>query len=147
MARASSRRARPDHQRKPQTVVTSKALKTVAAAPAEKHSPVHAADLPPLAHQAAPSTGNAERDKVNQRQLDDLRDNQEKQRQELQQKQAADHEQAAKQPATSANVKALEQQHQAQTQALAQRHTIERKSLQETQGKKSEGKGDAAPHT
>ena len=129
------------------TVVTARPSKTVAAAPAEKRSPVHAADLPPVAHQAAPSTGNAERDKLNQRQQDDLRDSQEKQRQELQQKQAADHERAAKQPSTSANVKELEQQHQAQTQALAQRHTMEQKTLQETQAKKPEGKGETAPHT
>jgi hypothetical protein len=130
------------------TVETSKALKTVAAAaPAEQRSLVHAADLPPVAHRAVPSTGDVERDKVNQRQQDDLRDSQEKQRQELQQQQAVDHERAAKQPPTGTNAKALEQQHQAQTQALAQRHTMEQKALQETQAKKPEGKGEAAPHT
>jgi hypothetical protein len=124
-----------------------KSSKIVAAALPERRAPVHAADLPPVAHQAAPSTGNAERDKVNQQQQDALRDTQEKQRQALQQKQAADHEQAAKQPSTSANVKALEQQHQAQTQALAQRHTMEQKTLHETQQQKPEGKGEAAART
>jgi WXXGXW repeat (2 copies) len=130
-------------------VATSKAPQPVAAAePAERRSPpVHAAELPPVAHQAVPSTGNVERDKVNQRQQDDLRDSQEKQRQELQQKQAVDHEQAAKQPAASANMKALEQQHQAQTQALAQRHATEQQTLRETQQKKPEGKGEGAPHS
>lgn len=123
-----------------------KASRTVVATPAEKRAPVHAADLPAAAHQAAPSTGNVERDKVNQREQDGLRDSQEKQRQELQQKQAADHERAGQQPSTSANVKELERQHQAQTQALAQRHTMEQKTLHETQGKKPEGKGEA-PHT
>jgi hypothetical protein len=118
-----------------------------ATALAEKRAPAHAADLPPVAHQGAASTGNIERDKVNQRQQDELRNSQDKQRQELQQKQAADHEQAAKQPSTSANVKELERQHQAQTQALAQRHTMEQKTLQETQGKKPEGQADAARHT
>jgi hypothetical protein len=123
-----------------------KASTTVAAAPAVKPAPVHAADLPPVAHQAVPSTGNVERDKVNQQQQDALSDIQEKQRQALQQKQTAEHEQAAKQPSASANVKALEQQHQAQTQALAQRHTTEQKTLQQTQ-QKPEAKGEAAPHT
>jgi hypothetical protein len=116
-------------------------------APVEKRAPVHAADLPPVVHQATAGTGNITRDKVNQQQQDDLRSSQEKQRQELQQKQAADHMQAAKQPTTSANVKELEQQHQAQTQALAQRHTIEQKTLQESQEKKPQGKADAARHT
>jgi YXWGXW repeat-containing protein len=120
---------------------------THSAAPGAKRAPVHAADLPPVARQAVPGSGDGERDKVNQQQQDALRDTQEKQRQALQQKQAADHEQAAKQPPTSGNVKALEQQHQAQTQALAQRHTMEQKSLEETQQKKPEGKGEAAPHT
>jgi hypothetical protein len=124
-----------------------KASTTVAAAPAVKPAPVHAADLPPVAHQAVPSTGNVERDKVNQQQQDALSDTQEKQRQTLQQQQAADHEQAAKQPSTIANEKALEQQHQAQTQALAQRHTTEQKTLQTTQAQKPQGKGEPAPHT
>jgi hypothetical protein len=124
-----------------------KLSKSVAAVPAEKRAPVHAADLPPVVHQTAPSTGNIERDTVNQRQQDDLRDGQEKQRQELQQRQAADHEQATKQPSTSTNVQKLERQHQAQTQALAQRHTMEQRTLQGTQEKKPAGKADAARHS
>jgi hypothetical protein len=130
-------------------VATSKVPQPVAAAaPTERRSPpVHAAELPPVAHQAVPSTGNFERDKANQQQQDDLRDNQEKQRQELQQRQAVDHEQAARQPAASSNMKALEQQHQAQTQALAQRHATEQQTLRETQQKKPEGKGEGAPHS
>jgi hypothetical protein len=111
--------------------------------PIEKSAPMHATDLPPVAHQPARSTGNVERDKVNQRTKDDLSDSQEKQRQELQQKQAADHEQAAKQPAASGNTQALERQHQAQTQALAQRHTMEQKTLQDTQEAKPAGKHEA----
>jgi len=103
--------------------------------------------LAPVAHQSALSTGNVERDTVNQQEQNQLRDTQEKQRQELQQQQAADHERPAKQPSASANVKTLEQQHQAQTQALVQRHTTEQKTLQETQQKRPEGKGEAAPHT
>jgi hypothetical protein len=116
-----------------------------AATPAKKPATVHAEDLPAIVHQAAPSTGDAARDQVNQRQQDDLRDGQEKQRQELQQKQAADHLQAAKQPSTSGGAQQLELQHQAQTQALAQRHSVEQKSLQETQQKKPEAKHEA-PH-
>jgi hypothetical protein len=125
------------------------ASKALVAESGQKHFPVHAADLPPVAHQAAPSTGNADRDKVNQQELDTLNDSQEKQRQALQQKQAADHASAAQQPASSVNDKALEQKHQAQTQALAQRHTTEQKTLQVTQAHRPEAKGpaDAAHHT
>jgi hypothetical protein len=126
------------------TVVAANAKKT---AVAETRAPVHAADLPPVARQAAPMTGNAERDRVNQRAQDDLRVSQQKQRQELQQQQAADHERAAKQPSTSASVKALELQHQTQTQALAQRHTTEQKTLRVSQAKQPELKGEAAPHS
>ncbi len=121
--------------------------KAAVAAPAAKRAPAHAADLPAVAHQATASTGNSERDKVNQQQQDDLRNGQEKQRQELQQKQAADHQQAAKQPSTSASVQELERQHQAQTQALAQRHTSEQQSLQAAQAKKPEAKPETARHT
>lgn len=108
--------------------------------------PLHAADVPPMTHLAAQTTGNAERDKVNQRQQDDLRDSQEKQRQELQRSQAADHERAAKQPAASGNAQELERQHQAQTQELTQRHATEQKTLQQSQGKKPDVKREE-PHT
>jgi WXXGXW repeat (2 copies) len=123
----------------------AEASERIAATPAKKPAPVHAGDLPAVVRQPAPSTGDAARDQVNQRQQDELRDGQEKQRQELQQKQAADHAQAAKLPSTSGNAEQLERQHQAQTQALAQRHTMEQKSLQETQEKKPAGKGEP-PH-
>ena len=113
------------------------------ATPAKKPLPVHAADLPPVVHQAAPTTGNVARDKVNQQQQDDLRDGQEKQRQELQQKQTADHAQAAKQPSSNSSAQALERQHQAQTQALAQRHATEQNALRETQAKTPEAKRQA----
>ncbi len=128
------------------TVVAAKAQKPAVNAAAETRAqPVHAKDLPPLARQAAPKTGNAAHDNANQRAQDDLRVSQQKQRQELQQQQAADHERAAKQPAAGAGVKALELQHQTQTQALAQRHTTEQKTLRESQGKQPEGKNEGAP--
>ena len=113
---------------------------------AKKPAPVHAADLPAVVHQAAPTTGNVARDKVNQQQQDDLRDGQEKQRQELQQKQTADHAQAAKQPASNGSVQALERQHQAQTQALAQRHATEQNALHEAQAKTPEAKARGTTH-
>jgi WXXGXW repeat (2 copies) len=121
--------------------------KTVVAAPVAKRTPAHAADLPPVGRQTAPSTGNAARDEANQQEQESLRASQEKQRQALQQQQAADHERAAKPPSTSASVKQLEQQHQAQTEALAQRHTVEQKTLQETQDKRPQEKGPAGPHS
>jgi WXXGXW repeat (2 copies) len=114
--------------------------------PAKTSPPVHAAELPPIVHQATATTGNVARDKANQQQQDALRDGQEKQRQELQQKQTADHAQAAKQPASPSSVQALEGQHQAQTQALAQRHATEQNALRETQVKTPEAKRES-PHT
>jgi hypothetical protein len=125
------------------------ASKATVTTPAEKRAPAHAADLPAVAHQAAASTGNSARDKVNQQQQDDLRNAQEKQRQALEQKQAADHAQAARQASTStsASVTELERQHKAQTQALAQRHTTEQKTLQATQARKPEAKAEVARHT
>ena len=129
------------------TLVAAKAKKPAVIAAAKTRAPVHAADLPPVARQTAPTTGNAERDRANQQAQDDLGASHAKQRQALQQQQAADHERAAKQPATVANVKALELQHQAQTQALAQRHTTEQKTLRVSQAKQPEKKGEAAPHT
>jgi hypothetical protein len=124
---------------------SQQASKAVVAKSGAKPVPVHAADLPPVAHQAVPSTGNADRDKVNQQEQDDLRDSQEKQRQELQQKQVADHVSAAQHPASSPNAKALEQNHQAQTQALVQRNTSEQKSLQVAQANRPVTKSPADP--
>jgi WXXGXW repeat (2 copies) len=108
----------------------------VAAPPSARSAPVHASDLPAVAHQTAPSTGNAERDKVNQKQQDTLRADQGQQRQELQRKQAQDHEQALKQPAARAGAEELERQHQAQTKELGDRHATEQKNLRETQASK-----------
>lgn len=120
--------------------------RAVAAAPAVQRAPVHVADLPAVAHQGAPNTGNLERDKAKQQEQDELRNNQQKQRQALQQQQAADHERAAKQlTSASADVKQLERQHQAQTQELSQRHTTEQKTLQATQAQKPVAKSEPEP--
>jgi hypothetical protein len=111
-------------------------------AAAAPRAPVHAADLPPVTHLAAKTTGNVERDNETVRQQNALRDTQEKQRQELQRSQAADHEKAAKQPAANGNDKELEQRHQAQTQELVERHATEQKTLQASQGQKPEESRD-----
>jgi hypothetical protein len=60
-------------------------------------APVHAIDLPRVAHEPVSRTGDAERDNQNQREQDALRDQQEQQRRELQQSQANDHARAAMQ--------------------------------------------------
>jgi|SRR5271166_401158 len=122
-----------------------RAPERAAATQIEKPAPVHAANLPAVARVVAPSTGEAERDKANQRQQDELRNGQQQQRQELQQKQADDHARAAKQPPASGNAQELERQHQAQTQALAQRHSSEQNTLRESQQNKQEPKREA-PH-
>ncbi len=115
----------------------------VVATPLAHASVVHARDLPAITHEPAPSTGNVERDRLNQRQQDEQRAGQEKQRQELEQSQARDHEQAARQGAARANAQELERQHETQTQELAQRHAAEQKNLRDAQRVKPDEKRES----
>jgi hypothetical protein len=99
---------------------------------------VHARDLPPVEHVAAPTTGNAKQDQKYQQQQQKLQVQQVNERQKLQTKQEQDHQRLPQQPANEPKQQQLEQQHQQQTQQLAQKHTQQQQQLQQRQ--------QAAPH-
>jgi hypothetical protein len=99
---------------------------------------VHAKDLPPAEHVAAPNTGNAKQDQKYQQQQQKLQVQQVNERQKLQTKQEQDHQRLPQQPANEPKQQQLEQQHQQQTQQLAQKHTQQQQQLQQRQ--------QAAPH-
>jgi WXXGXW repeat (2 copies) len=94
---------------------------------------VHPNDLPPRRTPAPPNTGDAEMDKKNQQEQDQLGAQQDKERQELQQKQEQEHQKMAEQNADAAKKQQVEQQHQQQTQEMQQRHVQEQQQLQQRQ--------------
>jgi hypothetical protein len=95
--------------------------------------PVHAKDLPPAEHYAAPNTGNAKQDQKYQQQQQKLQTQQVNERQKLQSKQEQDHQRLAQTPANQPKQQPLEQKHQQQTQQLAQKHTQQQQALQQRQ--------------
>jgi len=104
--------------------------------PAESTRPspaVHARDLPPAEHYAAPNTGNAKQDKKYQQQQQKLQTQQVNERQKLQNRQEQDHQRLPQTPANQTRQQPLEQQHQQQTQQLAQKHTQQQQALQQRQ--------------
>src|SRR4029077_19204641 len=94
---------------------------------------VHAKDLPPAEHVAAPNTGNAKQDQKYQQQQQKLQVQQVNERQKLQTKQEQDHQRLPQKPANEPKQQQLEQQHQQQTQQLAQKHTQQQQQLQQRQ--------------
>jgi len=94
---------------------------------------VHAKDLPPAEHLAAPNTGNAKQDQKYQQQQQKLQAQQVKERQTLQTKQEQDHQRLPQKPANEPKQQQLEQKHQQQTQQLAQKHTQQQQQLQQRQ--------------
>jgi hypothetical protein len=94
---------------------------------------VHAKDLPPAEHVAAPKTGNAKTDQKYQQQQQKLEAQQSKERQTLQTKQEQDHQRLPQKPANEPRQQQLEQQHQQQTQQLAQKHSQQQQALQQRQ--------------
>jgi len=104
--------------------------------PAESTRPspaVHARDLPPAEHYAAPNTGNAKQDQKYQQQQQKLQTQQVNERQKLQNRQEQDHQRLPQTPANQPRQQQLEQQHQQQTQQLAQKHTQQQQQLQQRQ--------------
>jgi hypothetical protein len=104
--------------------------------PAESTRPspaVHARDLPPAEHYAAPNTGNAKQDQKYQQQQQKLQTQQVNERQKLQNRQEQDHQRLPQTPANQTRQQPLEQQHQQQTQQLAQKHTQQQQALQQRQ--------------
>ncbi|MGC2528314.1 MAG: YXWGXW repeat-containing protein [Candidatus Acidiferrum sp.] len=94
---------------------------------------VHAKDLPPAEHLAAPNTGNAKQDQKYQQQQQKLQAQQLKERQTLQTKQEQDHQRLPPTPANQPKQQQLEQRHQQQTQQLSQKHTQQQQQLQQRQ--------------
>jgi WXXGXW repeat (2 copies) len=95
--------------------------------------PVHARDLPPAEHAAAPNTGNAKQDQKYQQQQQRLQLQQVSERQKLQTKQEQDHQRLPQKPANEPKQQQLEQQHQQQTQQLEQKHAQQQQQLQQRQ--------------
>jgi hypothetical protein len=94
---------------------------------------VHPKDLAPIAHSAAPNTGNAKLDKQYQKEQDQLNSRQNQERQKLQQQQDKEHQQQSKQKGSEAKTQQLEQRHQQQTQQMQQRHTQQSQQMQQRQ--------------
>jgi hypothetical protein len=94
---------------------------------------VHARDIPPSQHIAAPNTGNANTDKKYQQQQDKLQTQQVKERQTLQSRQEQDHQRLPQKPANDQKQQPLEQKHQQQTEQLAQKHSQQQQQLQQRQ--------------
>jgi YXWGXW repeat-containing protein len=92
---------------------------------------MHAKDLPPVQHAAAPNTGNANLDKKYQQQQDKLYAKQNQERQQLQQKQEQEDQRMQKAPPQ--RQQQTEQRHQQQTQQIQQRHQQQAQQLQHKQ--------------
>ena len=104
------------------------------AAETNRPSPtVHARDIPPAEHIAAPNTGNANTDRKYQQQQDKLQLQQVKERQTLQTRQEQDHQRLPQKPANEPKQQPLEQKHQQQTEQLSQKHTQQQQQLQQRQ--------------
>ncbi|HKN75858.1 MAG TPA: hypothetical protein VJW94_11835 [Candidatus Acidoferrum sp.] len=128
-ARPTAEAARPATETaRPETEAARPAAETARPAPV-----VHAKDIPPAEHVAAPNTGNAKQDQKYQQQQQKLQTQQAKERQTLQTKQEQDHQRLPQKPANEAKQQPLEQKHQQQTQQLAQKHTQQQQQLQQRQ--------------
>jgi hypothetical protein len=113
---------------RPATETARPVAETVRPSPA-----VHAKDLPPAEHAAAPNTGNAKQDQKYQQQQQKLQAQQVNERQKLQTKQEQDHQRLPQKPVNDPKQQQLEQQHQQQTQQLAQKHTQQQQQLDQRQ--------------
>jgi hypothetical protein len=106
---------------------------------------VHAKDIQPQQHLAAPNTGNAKNDMRLQQQQQKLDTQQAKERQNLQAKQEQDHQRLPAKPANEPKQQPLEQKHQQQTQQLEQKHTQQQQQLQQRQQPTSHAAGPKPP--
>ncbi len=128
-ARSNTETARPSNEAaRPSTETPRTTNETARPSPA-----VHAKDLPPAEHFAAPNTGNAKQDQKYQQQQQKLQTQQVNERQKLQNKQEQDHQRLPQTPANQPKQQPLEQKHQQQTQQLAQKHTQQQQALQQRQ--------------
>ncbi len=126
---AAENNSRPNNEsNRPNTEANRPAAETARPSPV-----IHAKDIPPAEHYAAPNTGNAKTDKKYQQQQDKLQSQQVKERQTLETKQEQDHQRLPQKPANEPKQQLLEEKHQQQTQQLAQKHTQQQQQLQQRQ--------------
>lgn len=112
-------------------VVAAREGGSVHVSPAQRA--VHPTDLPPIAHPAASTTGNAARDQHNQDEQDKLAAKQNQERLKLQQQQDQEHQKLTQQHAEASRMQQLEQQHRQQTQQLAAKHQKQQQALKARQ--------------
>lgn len=96
-------------------------------------SPVHVRDLPPLPRPVLPSSGDRARDVQHQQQSDELRRDQDRERQALQQRQDAEHRAMPQGRAIEAERGRVEAQHAVQTHELSDRHAAQQEGLRQSQ--------------
>jgi hypothetical protein len=135
-ARPATEAARPATETARPAAEASRPANETARPAAETSRPspsVHAKDLPPAQHVAAPNTGNAKTDQRYQQQQQKLQVQQVKERQTLQTRQEQDHQRLPQKPANEPKQQQLEQHHQQQTQQLEQKHTQQQQQLQQRQ--------------
>ena len=94
--------------------------------------PKDATDLQPHKY-TAPTTGNADVDKKNQQQQDQLAAKQAQEHQQLQQQQEKEHQQAVQKNYNDQQKQQMEERHAQQTQQLEQKHATEQRQLQQRQ--------------
>ncbi len=94
---------------------------------------VHPHELPAFERPAAPSTGNANRDRKYQQQQDRMYAKQQQERQNLQQKQEQEHQRMEHQNAPPPQRQQMEQRHQQQTQQMQQKHVQQQQHMQQKQ--------------
>jgi YXWGXW repeat-containing protein len=107
-------------------------------------APGHVRDLPPAEHQTAPSSGDPNLDKKNQKQLDKQYAQQQKERQKMQQQQEKEDQKVAKQNDQAAKQQ-TEQRHQQQTQQLQQKHQQQNQQMQQRMAPAPKAGGGGRP--
>ncbi len=112
-------------------------------------TPIHARDIPPAMHAAAPNMGNPALDKTYQEQQQIMHARQDQEKQKLQAQQEADHQRMTQQQANDARRKQMEQDHQRQTQQLMERHAQEQQQLTQrhAQGQQRVEAAHQRPHS
>ncbi|HUJ32898.1 MAG TPA: hypothetical protein VLY23_16565 [Candidatus Acidoferrum sp.] len=106
---------------------------------------VHARDLPPIEHPAAPNTGNPKLDQKYVQQQQKLEQKQQNDRQKLEQRQEKQDQQMAKQ-ANAQKQQQLEMKHQQQTQQLLQKHQQQVRTMQQHQQPRPQAHPPKPPH-
>jgi len=114
--------------------------------PEANRPPVHPNEMPPpAARPAPPQEGNAQQDRKQQQEQEQLRAKQEQERQRVQQQQEKQHQELEKQQADAARKQQVEQQHERQTQQLQQKQQEQQKALDQKQQQEHDKKSKSQP--